>query len=1201
MNPTSSEPESSLPDALVQFEQDLIDAPDPRAVLEEYQRRHPGLADDLGKLAEARMMLRGDPIRNGAAHGSVQVTVPLPERFGPYKVIRSIGRGGMGEVYEAVEEPLGRHVAVKTLRRQATSASLLARFDRERRTLARLHHTNVVPIYATGSEGELLYFAMPYLSGASLRQVIKTARSHDASENGPASSSFEDLVHEAHTQSQSAPVHASGPEFDIQRVTAAPAARSGPRRPSPAYTRTAVQVIATVADGLHHAHEAGIVHRDLKPGNILVEENGHAWVLDFGLAALGTTQGASPLAFAMSPEVHEPDETLTGVSLGTPGYAAPEQHADGKQADARSDVWGLGVTLFELLTLRRAFPDGPAVSTTDPTPPRELNPALDRGLEAVVLKAMSKDPERRHPSARALADDLNRWLRGEPVSAWPSNRLARPAWRLWLWSKRNKGWAVAIALALMGMGSMMVLTEERRRHAVEREQATERQLQLLEIQRVAQGEHRQGWPQAILRRIADLGWKPEERGTVQALAVAALTGLDVTPEKEARIYSQTLAFAADGRLWMGNTGDGVKRWDPETDRTENIGSIEVDGQLAIRHDGTILQLGPTYADPDRPGRIPIDRRPNPRFPLQLLDVQRQANERTFADPIENGSRLLAWSLAPNGSRAGAVVLDAVGQQQLSVWDAETGRLLHRIACPTAPVSPALPRPGLAFAPDASVLASWDGSGRVDVWDVADGQKAASFTTRNPVHCVAFGPNHWNREESRKAADRWIVAAGDAYGGITIWGPSAQSVCQVLRGRALDVLSLAFSPDGTTLASGGRSNSVQLWDVATGMHLVDVATDDHTTAIAFSPDGTRLACSNWAPHSPADQRARTRIGRLEPGRGIRHYQGLPGAVTKTVFSRDGKRIAAMSWDWWAGVWERDSGRLLRLLALPRGQFYDNADLVFSPDGNQLAASGGNTATLWDLETGQSRSWELPWALNESLAFAAPSRLMLLRTEVKDGSRPPDSEAPPSLYPHVCVLRDLLRPDALTPVKVITEFDRGVRGITAAPDGSCFIIEGVSRKSDNRLERLIRIYGPEGNDLGSIPTERGPGDPGAAPRFDPGGKLTAIETAPYPGDRQALIAMPSGRFLGHLPIRACGLSPEARRLAHIGNPGSSLKVYDPGGNHWVTHLSDSAEGQLRVPFSPDLDGRYLLWGKLSGTVSIADLVEVRSRLTQVGLGW
>jgi serine/threonine protein kinase len=422
--PTSTESNGSLPEPLEQFEQELAQASDPEAVLERFTKRFPELSESFRKLAEAMAMLQATPVRHAKEEQATQVDSPHPERFGPYRVLRSIGRGGMGEVYEAIEEPLGRHVAIKTLRRESSSATLLPRFDRERRTLARLHHTNVVPIYATGTEGDLLYFAMPYLSGASLAQVIKAARSHESSGNGLASSSFEELIHEAHSRSQSASEQPAAPEpVNVQRVESPivdtlvretlPAPVTGPaiHHLSKAYIRTAVQVMATVAEGLHHAHEAGVVHRDLKPANIIVGMDGHAWVLDFGLAALKAGPSGAPMAFAVPLPDSESDDTLTLGPLGTPPYMAPEQHRDGKQADMRSDVWGLGATLYELLVLERAFPTGKSVPIAEPIPPRRLNPQLDRDLEAVVFKTLRKDPSHRYTTAKDLADDLNHWLR----------------------------------------------------------------------------------------------------------------------------------------------------------------------------------------------------------------------------------------------------------------------------------------------------------------------------------------------------------------------------------------------------------------------------------------------------------------------------------------------------------------------------------------------------------------------------------------------------------------------------------------------------------------------------------------------------------------------------------------------------------------------------------------------------------------------
>ena len=256
----------------------------------------------------------------------------------------------MGEVYEAVEEPLARRVAVKTIRRsQSTSAISLLRFDRERRTLAQLHHTNIVPIFATGCEGELLYFAMPYLSGASLGQVIKTALSRGSSGSTLSSSSFEQLLQEAHSRSQSASEDPAQPVAtepkpaapgEVQATDAgspgratSPASARDPAVPllSKTYIRTAVAVMAAVAEGVHHAHEAGVVHRDLKPSNIMVETSGHAWVLDFGLASLKTAthEGVTaPLAFADPGGIRrQPDRRSDRHSTLHGPRAAPGWHS----------------------------------------------------------------------------------------------------------------------------------------------------------------------------------------------------------------------------------------------------------------------------------------------------------------------------------------------------------------------------------------------------------------------------------------------------------------------------------------------------------------------------------------------------------------------------------------------------------------------------------------------------------------------------------------------------------------------------------------------------------------------------------------------------------------------------------------------------------------------------------------------------------
>jgi tetratricopeptide (TPR) repeat protein len=315
--------------------------------------------------------------------------------LGDFRLLREIGRGGMGVVHEAVQISLDRRVALKVLPTGvALKPAALARFKREAMTAGRLAHPGIVEVYAVGSSDDTHYFAMELVKGTPLHQLRERPPSCLGS------------------------VEATGYPWSRTQLS------------------TLVRILAQVADALHHAHELGVVHRDVKPSNILVRDDGSAVLTDFGLAA---------------------DETLPSLShsgsfAGTPYYIAPERiRGKGGPADRRCDVFSLGATLYELVTLRRPF-DGEtthailsSILTDEPLDPQRINPQLPADLAAIVLKALEKDPRDRYQTCAALADDLRAFLALRPVSV----HLPAAPTRLMRWLRRSPlRAALVIVLAL---------------------------------------------------------------------------------------------------------------------------------------------------------------------------------------------------------------------------------------------------------------------------------------------------------------------------------------------------------------------------------------------------------------------------------------------------------------------------------------------------------------------------------------------------------------------------------------------------------------------------------------------------------------------------------------------------------------------------------------------------------------------------------
>jgi serine/threonine protein kinase/tetratricopeptide (TPR) repeat protein len=389
---------------------------------EAFLAANPDGGEELGAALRALEFVgrAGEDLPAGAA--TAQAAPPPTGTLGDFRLIREVGRGGMGIVYEAVQVSLGRRVALKVLPfASVLDSRQLQRFKHEAQAAALLHHTNIVPIHAVGTERGVHYYAMEFIEGRTLAAVVQELRATKRSGSAEqARNRRPSPRRKTESAASSAEVRALAPDSSNE---------------TPDYCRAVAKLGLHAAEALEHAHEQGVVHRDIKPANLMIDADARLWITDFGLAK---SRGNANL-------------TMTGAIVGTLGYMSPEQ-ALGKHVvlDHRADIYSLGVTLIETLTLEPTFPgDDPRTVIQDiafkaPTSPRRLNAAVPPALETILLKAVAKDPESRYATAQDMADDLRRFLANEPIHA----RRAPAIDRVSLWAKRHRA-AVAAGVGVL--------------------------------------------------------------------------------------------------------------------------------------------------------------------------------------------------------------------------------------------------------------------------------------------------------------------------------------------------------------------------------------------------------------------------------------------------------------------------------------------------------------------------------------------------------------------------------------------------------------------------------------------------------------------------------------------------------------------------------------------------------------------------------
>ncbi|MFO0900716.1 MAG: protein kinase [Pirellulales bacterium] len=896
--------------------------------------------------------------------------------LGDFAILRELGRGGMGVVYEAEQLSLGRRVALKVLPFAAMlDERQLARFKHEAQAAALLKHPGIVNVYCVGVERGVHFYAMELIEGQSLAEVITELR--------PVGSSGLPLP--------PGEGRGEGPKGSEERTlpsapdTVVAAADSTVREPpGPRHFRRVAELGIQAAQALEYAHQRGVIHRDIKPSNLLVDGAGRLWVADFGLAQIA---GGHEL-------------TMAGDLVGTLRYMSPEQARGERLLDQRTDVYSLGATLFELLTGQPAFAAIDRqhllrqILETEPHFPRQLEQRIPVDLETIVLKCLSKAPSDRYATAQALADDLQRFVEQKPIHARPLGRLAR-AWR---WCRRTPamaglGAAVFCLALLVSVASPLVALRERG-HRQQAEATTKQarwQLYLSDMHAAmaAWDDANVGRVMTLLERHRPQPGEPDQRrfewyhlwkqcqpglATPTIRVGASVLTVAVSPDGrllatgdtdrglllwdavELRLlrvlsgprknYVFQVAFSPDGRTVAGGDGYGaIRLWDVATGSEVHVLSGHADQVSGIQFspDGRYL----ASASNDRTAKL-WDLSTGKDYASLTLDEQVSSVSWTDAQNVVTSSRdgiVRLWNARtgdPTRVLARLPIRTGVGELShdrsrlafsymdgsVRLLDAQEGTLLDTL------VAHRLLIRRLAYSPDDQTLASAGNDRQVILWDLVTRRPREVLRGHSGgVNGLAFFP------------DGRRLASASQDGTVRIWDLARtradDSVC---RGHSYFVLDVAFDRTGQTLASSSADGTVRLWNAATGepLHVLRGNTK-WVASVACSPRDSVVAASGWD--------GSVRLWDMVTGAALWTVQAHTDKAYSVAFAPDGRRIASAGLsDGRVRLWDVRSGAELSTFALPQPHI---TDIAYSPDGTSLAVSNGEgVATILDATSGRS---------------------------------------------------------------------------------------------------------------------------------------------------------------------------------------------------------------------------------------------------------
>ena len=791
--------------------------------------------------------------------------LPIPSAIGDYDILEVLGRGGMGVVYKARHRSIGRLAALKMiLSAEHASRAELSRFQAEAEAVGQLRHPNIVQIYEVDEADGNPYFALEFVEGGTLSARIS-------------------------------------------------------QQPLPA--RHAAELIEALARAIHVAHQAGILHRDLKPGNILLTLDDVPKIADFGLAKRMDEDTAN--------------NTGTGSILGTPAYMAPEQ-AEGKNRGLGPgvDIYALGSVLYHMLTGRPPFVGETVLDTLqhvkydDPIPPGRLRPRTPRDLEIICLKCLQKEPRKRYATAEALADDLVRYLRNEPIRARSTGALERS----WKWVRRQPMFAALLAtLFLVIVGGFFIVlrlwmrAEKLRDWALEemneskvREQRTTtrlndaaRDLYVAQMHLAQEALRDADVPR--LRKLLDAS-APGQRG----FEWRYLHDLSTSPGLELRRHLRDVRSVAfrptDGQQTATASGDGlVIVWD--------AGKAS---RILHGHSAAVLRVA--YSDD---GKL-------------LATADESGSIRVWNIESEKTLRVLAGSEPTTSLRFGpnAEWLVAGGADgSIKLWNLTSE--FPPVAFPGEPYLVA----DLAVSPDGSRIASASHDRSVRVWSVT-----------GPRELFACPHDHWATAVTFSADGKTLFTASADHK-VRVWDAVTGRLRFELSGAGDALRALSASPAGDRLAGVGFDRSVVVWELATRKIVRTMPADSERVRTVLFDGRGRL-------HADADFDVAANESRVLKTR---------SPVLALAFGSDGSALGAADADGMLTLWDLEHGKAAEEVAIAGGALHA---VAFDP-GRNLWAVGSENGGVTLHQAGQDGDSVLRRHLRwvEALAFTPDGSRLL----------------------------------------------------------------------------------------------------------------------------------------------------------------------------------------------------------------------------------